>query len=84
MPIEDFNKKFNLTIPDNNIKKLELNNKQLGDAILDFLSHMEFNELIKLYLGNNNITNLKKLEFVKFDKLEKLSLVENKITDINV
>ena len=40
-------------IPDNNIKKLESDNKKLGDEIIEYLTHMEFKELIKLYLGDN-------------------------------
>ena len=44
---------------------------------------MNFKELKELYLFNNNISDIKVLEKVKFEKLEKLNLSENKISKIN-
>ena len=42
-------------------------------------SKINFKELKKLYLNNNNISDIKVLEKVKFEKLEVLDLSENKI-----
>ena len=84
MSVEEFNKKFNLNVQNNEIKKLDLYGKKFGNEILNYLVNIEFNELIKLYLGNNNLTDIKMLEYMNFDKLEKLSLIDNKIIDINV
>ena len=37
-----------------------------------------------MYFNNNNISDIKVLEKVKFEKLELLNVGENKISDINV
>ena len=84
IPLARFNEKYNLEIPNNDINKLDLNNKKFGNEILDDLVHVDFNELLKLYLGNNDINDIGKLELLKFDSLEKISLVDNQISDINV
>ena len=46
---------------------------------------MNFKELKELKLSNNNISDIKVLERVKFEKLEKLDLGVNKISNnINI
>ena len=46
---------------------------------------MYFKELKELYLSNNNISDIKVFEKVKFEKLEILNLSSNfKISDINI
>ena len=63
---------------------MDLNNKKLGEDVLEYLTKIELKDLQKLYLGNNDLSNIKQLENTKFPKLQKLSLVDNKISDINV
>ena len=43
---------------------------------------MNFKELKELNLNKNNISNIKVLERVKFEKLEKLGLSDNKIDKV--
>ena len=82
--IDEFNKKFKLNLTDNNLKKLDLNNKKLGEDVLEYLTKLDLKDLQKLYLGNNDLSNIQQLANTKFPKLQKLSLVENKISDINI
>ena len=49
--IQDLNKKFKLSIPSIDIHILDLSDKKLGDEILNYLSHIGFNQLIRLFLG---------------------------------
>ena len=80
--LDDFNNKFELKIPNNNIKKLDLDNLNLGNEIIDYLSVIELPVLEKLYLANDDISDIKNLEYLDFKNLQKLSLVDNKISDI--
>ena len=43
------------------------------------MEYVNFKELKELYLKHNNISDIKVLEKVKFEKLEKLNLEFNKI-----
>ena len=81
--IEEFNEKYNVIV-DNNILKLELTDKKIGDEGLKILSKMEFKKLKALVLYNNNISDIQVLEKAKFEKLEELNLGENNISDINI
>ena len=82
--IDELNKKFNLSIPNRNTIIIDLNNKKLGDDILNYLCNMELNDVIRLYLGGNDITNINMLDKINMNNLEKLSLINNKISDISV
>ena len=81
--LKEFNNKYNLSIKDTKINKLDLRWKKLGNAGFEDLCKIEFKGLKELILNNNNITDLTPLGKVKFEKLEILDLSQNKITDIN-
>ena len=59
--LDNFNKKFGLKIPNNQIKKLNFDNFKLGNNFFEALSRVRFNNLEKLYLANNDINNIKYL-----------------------
>jgi len=80
--LEEFNKKYNLNIINTKIDKLDLSWKFLGNEGLKDLCKIEFKELKELYLYKNNISDIKVLENVKFEKLEILHLSNNKIDKI--
>ena len=71
--LQEFNKKYNLNIePDTN--KIYLRFKYILNEGLKDLCQVKFKELKELYLIDNNISDIKVLENVKFDKLEILYL----------
>ena len=82
--LKDFNQKFNLNIRDIDIDILDLPNMDLNNEIFEYLKILRFNDLLALYLEGNNITDIKELEKVKYEKLEDLWLNNNKISDINI
>ena len=58
--------------------------KNLGNEGLKDLSKIEFNELLKIDLSNNKISDIKVLKNVNFKELKILYLNRNKISDIKV
>ena len=64
--LQKFNNKYKLDIKDNEIIELNLNNYNIGNEGLNELSKINFKELKKLYLNNNNISDIKILEKVNF------------------
>ena len=83
LTINEFNKKFMTDIENKDITELELGYKNLGNDIL-YLANIDFNQLIKLDLGSNNISNINILSKLKYNKLQILYLDNNLISDINV
>ena len=77
----EFSKKYNL-----NSKLVELNlcGKNIGNEGLKTLSNYKMEELKRLYLQNNDISDIKCLEEAKFEKLEFLDLGNNEFSDINI
>ena len=84
LTLEEFNAELNLRISDCLIKKLNLRGKNYGNIILDYLTKITFEQLIKIDLGSNNISDLNQLQSINFGKLEFISLDDNKISDINI
>ena len=74
-----FNNKYKLDIKNNEIIELNLNNYNIRNEGLNKLSKLNFKELKQLGLSTNNISDIKVLEKVKFDKLEILDLSKNEI-----
>ena len=69
--LKEFNKQYNLNIKDINITKLDLSYKKIGNDGLKYLCEkMNFKELKDLNLYDNNISDIKVLENVKFEKLD--------------
>ena len=81
--LQEFNKKYNFNIQQN-ITKIDLFNKEIGNEVLKELCQIEFKQLKELYLDRNHISDIKVLEHAKFEKLEILDLSNNKISDINI
>ena len=54
-PLKRFNKKYDLNIKDTKIDILDLGGKRLGNEMLEELCKIEFKELKKLFLFDNNI-----------------------------
>ena len=78
--IEEFYKKYNLNMNEINIYKLDLSYKRIGDKIIEDLTKIKIKELKELNLFYNNISDIKVLEKVKFEKLETLYLGANEIS----
>ena len=60
--LKEFNIKYKLNIPDTNITKINLYNKNLGDEGIKDLIKIEFKELKHLDLRTNNISDIKVLD----------------------
>ena len=72
--LKEFNKEYNLNIKNINITQLDLSKKNLGNNLLKFFyEKLTFKELKKLNLYSNNISDIKLLENIKFEKIETLS-----------
>ena len=82
--LTDFNKKYNTNFKDNKMKKLELGSKKLGNSIFNEIPKYDFFHIIKLYLCDNDITDINNLILWKNPNLEKLYLSNNKIKDISI
>ena len=82
--IEEFNKKYGLTILNNDIEELKFNGKNINNEIIECLSKVELKKLKYLYLGDNDISDIKSLENSNFENLELLSLRTNLISDISI
>ena len=65
---------------------LDLNSKRIGNDEIKYLKYLkDFKELKELNLYKNNISDISVLENVKFEKLEKLNLGWNEISNnINI
>ena len=72
---------LNLNFKGENILFMSLN---LRDEGFKDLCQIEFPNLKKLYLNENNISDIRPLEKAKFNKLEFLGLGDNIISDINI
>ena len=84
LDVVEFNKRYQTKYKDNKMKKLDLGSKKLGNIILSEIPKFDFNNVIKLYLCDNDITNIKYLILWKNPNLEKLYFSNNKIKDISV
>ena len=82
--IKEMNLKYKLNIQDIKITKLDKKYHPLGNEILLDLSKIEFKHLKEICLQYDDISDLKPLENAKFEKLEKLNLRANNISDINI
>lgn len=77
--LQYFNMKLNIHLTGKEII-LNLNNKKIGNLELDLLNGVNFKNLEKLILRNNNISNIKCLK--NFKNLKVLDLSFNKINNI--
>ena len=78
-----FNIKYNYKIKLNSLK-INISKNKFGDEGLKDFCKIEFKELKELYFDFNNISDIKVLEYAKFDKLKILFLRYNKISNINI
>ena len=78
-----FNKNFdcNIKISD---KKINLKDKEIGDAGLKLFCKLKLEKLEELILSNNNISNIDDLINLSCPKLNKLNLEHNNIRNINI
>lgn len=58
--------------------------QKIGNNGFYILSKIKFDRLRKLYLENNDISDINYLEYGDFSQLESLNFYQNKISDINV
>ena len=83
--LDEINKKFHLNIKDFNVTEIDLNDKIIGNEGLKYICQdMNFQNLKKLYLNGNKITDIKALEKANFEKLEVLDIGLNNIYNINI
>ena len=80
--LKEFNKINNCNLRDIDDEELDLNTKNIGNENLKYLNIIELNQLKKLILRDNNISDIKLLESNKFINLEILDLSKNKILNI--
>ena len=81
--LQEFNKKYNLNIQ-KDMNKIDLGFMNIGNEGLKDLCQIEFKELKELDLYVNNISDIKVLENVKFEKLEILNLSDNPIKNKSI
>ena len=68
--LKEFNVKYNTNIQDIDIKTLNLSGRCIRNEGLKYLCEkLNFKDLKELYLNKNNISDIKVLERVKFEKL---------------
>ena len=68
---------------DNDNNTVNKPNKKLGNDELLYLSKFRFGRLQQLYLGKNNISDISMFISMNLEHLQKLSLANNAIIDIN-
>ena len=81
--LKEFNTKYKLNIIDFNITELNFDFHNFKNEEIKDLCVMQFNELRKLYLNNNNIKDITGLNKIKTKKLELLDLSWNYLSNIN-
>ena len=81
--IKEFNKKYNLNITNNLVEKLDLSKKNIGKEIMKYFDNIKFKNLKELDLWDNNIAEINFLSKTNLEQLEKLSLGNNQISDLN-
>ena len=82
IPLEEFNRKFNLKINNNNITELELCDKNYNNEIVEYIGKLDLRNLKKLFLSGNDISSINGLIDANFEDLEELSFNVNIISDI--
>ena len=78
--LKEFNQKYNINIEDIDIKQLNLKNKNIGNKGLKILFKIEFQELGKLALNRDKISDINILEKVNFKELKELDLSSNNLS----
>ena len=81
--IEFFNKLYECNIKKDD-EKINLREKKIGDFGFKLLCKLELNNLKKLILINNNISNIDDLKLLNCPQLKTLNLSYNNIRDIDV
>ena len=82
--LKEFNKKYDIYIEDIDIKELNLNRKCIDNEGLQYLKRIEFKNLNKLDLSENNISDINILEKVNFKELKELNLSNDYITKTDI
>ena len=78
-----FNKKFNLNITQDS-NQILLNHLKLDDNDFKLLCSSNLPKLTKLYISENNISNLAPLTAIKSQKLEELILDNNNLDNLDI
>ena len=81
--IKEFNKKYKLNIKNDLVEKLDLSKKSIGKEIKKYFDNIKFKNLKELDLWDNNIAEINFLSKTNLEQLEKLSLGNNQISDLN-
>ena len=82
--LKEYNKKYNTNIDDIDSKELDLNGRHIRDEGLIDLFKIEFQEINKLDLNWNLISDINILGKINFKELQILDLSYNLISDINI
>ena len=82
--LKEFNLRNNLNIEDINIKELDLKEKYIGNEGFEYLNKIKFNQLNKLNLYWNYISDISILAKENYKELKELNLSKNEISDISI
>ena len=83
MTLNMFNRKYRTGIGNYLIKNINLEGRLLGNIALKDLCNIEFNNLERLNLSSNYLSEIAYLKNAKFSKLKELILFFNNIKDIS-
>ena len=83
MTLNMFNRRYRTNIGNYLIKNLNLEGRLLGNIALKDLCNIEFNNLERLNLSSNYLSEISYLKNAKFSKLKELDLFFNNIKDIS-
>ena len=82
--LKEFNEKFSMNIENVDVKELDFDEKNIGVDGLIALGKINFKNLEKLILNDNEISEIDGLAELKFFNLKELDLSSNGISDISI
>ena len=82
--LKEFNEKFSLNIENTDVRELDFDEKNIGVDGLIALGKINFKNLEKLILNDNEISEIDGLAEPNFLNLKELDLSSNGISDISI
>ena len=75
--LKEFNMKYRKNIKEIDIKALYLSRINIVNENFEFLTKVEFNDLIIINISKNKISDINKLENINCESLKELNLSDN-------